>query len=216
MNALAEPVEDRKTQTELHPCWSCKGPVVERALFCTTCTAVQGPGVVDHFTRLGQPRNFEIDSASLERAYFDLQRRLHPDRFATRTPKERALSQQQAVALNEAYETLKDPLRRAAYLLSLAGRQVDIHGTATVADPMLLMEMMELREQLAMAETPDAVGKVAAKADEEVLHCQCEMSKAFSHDDLDRVGPLTTRLKYLTKLAEEARSRKARMRRLVP
>lgn len=216
MNALAEPVEDRKIHTELHPCWSCKGPVQQRALFCTTCTAVQGPGVVDHFTRLGQPHDFEVDTTALERAYFDLQRRLHPDRFATRTPKERALSQQQAVALNEAYETLKDPLRRAAYLLALAGRHVDMHGTATVADPMLLMEMMELRELLAMAETPDAVGRVAAKADEEVLHCQCEMSRAFAHDDLDKAGHLTTRLKYLTKLADEARARKARMKRLIP
>ncbi len=214
MNSLAEQVLDRKT--DLHPCWSCKGPVVQRALFCTTCTAVQGPGCVDHFTRLGQPRGFEIDTVALERAYFDLQRRLHPDRFATRTPKERALSQQQAVALNEAYETLNDPLKRAAYLLTLAGRPVDIHGTASVADPMLLMEMMELREQLAMAETPEQVGKVAAKADEEVLHCQCEMSKAFAHDDLDKAGHLTTRMKYLTKLAEEARARKARMKRLVP
>jgi molecular chaperone HscB len=214
MSSLAEPVAEQKT--EVHPCWSCKGPVTQRALFCTTCTAVQGPGTVDHFTRLGVQRGFDVDTPALEQGYFDLQRRLHPDRFATKTPKERALSQQQAVALNEAYETLINPLKRAAYLLSLAGRTVDIHGTATVADPMLLMEMMDLREQLAMAETAEQAGKVGAKADEEVLHCQCELSKAFAHDDLDKAGALTTRLKYLTKLADEARARKSRMRRLVP
>lgn len=203
-------------QAELQPCWSCKGPVAARALFCSTCSAVQGPGSVDHFTRLGLARGFEVDLAELERQYFGFQRRLHPDRFATRTPRERALSQGQAVAFNEAYETLKDPLRRAAYLLRLSGHPVDIDSAASIADPELLMEAMEMREALAMAEDREAVAALCAKADQDVLHVQCELSVAFAADDLDKAAHLTTRLKYLTKLAEEARARKARMTRLVP
>lgn len=201
---------------EVHPCWSCKGPVASRALFCSTCSAVQGPGSVDHFSRLGLVRSFELNLADLDRQYFGFQRRLHPDRFATRTPRERSLSQQQAVALNEAYETLKDPLRRAGYLLRLAGRVVDVDSAATIADPTLLMEAMEMREALAEAETPEAVGAVAAKADQDVLHCQCELSVAFGADDLDKAAQLTTRLKYLTRLSDDARARKARLTRPQP
>lgn len=198
-------------QAEVNPCWSCKGPVVARALFCSTCSAVQGPGAVDHFTRLGLARSFEVEQAELERQYFGFQRRLHPDRFATRTPRERALSQQQAVALNEAYETLKDPLRRAAYLLGLLGRPVDINASASIADPELLMEAMEMREALAQADSAEEVAALAADADQDLLHLQCELSVAFGAGDLDRAGRLTTRLKYLTKLAEEARARRSRM-----
>lgn len=203
-------------QAQLQPCWSCKGPVSSHALFCATCTAVQGPGVVDHFARLGLARGFEVNVAELDRQYFDFQRRLHPDRFANRTARERALSQSQAVAFNEAYETLKDPLRRAAYLLRLCGHALEIDSAATITDPALLMEAMEMREALAQAETREEVTALCAKADQDVLHVQCELSTSFAKGDLEQAAHLTTRLKYLTKLADEARARRARMTRPTP
>lgn len=196
---------------DVMPCWSCKGPVATRALFCSTCGAVQGPGPVDHFTRLGLRQGYDLDVEGLDKQYFGFQRRLHPDRFATRTPKERALSQQQATALNEAYNILKDPLKRAAYLLKIRGRTVDVEGAATVNDPVLLMEAMEMREALAEAETIEQVAELAARAEADVQDCQRGLSNAFNKDDLDLAGSLTTRLKYLTKLAEEARARKAKL-----
>ena len=197
----------------LLPCWSCKGPVAARALFCSTCGAVQAPGQADHFTRLGLPRGFALAAADLDRQYFGFQRRLHPDRFATRSPKERALSQQQATALNDAYETLKDPLRRAAYLLRLAGRVVDVEQAGTVDDPALLMEAMEMREALAEAAEPEAVAALQAKAERDVAACVAALAAAFAADDLDGAGRLTTRLKYLGKLADEAKARRMRLTR---
>ena len=197
----------------LVPCWSCKGPVASRALFCSVCGAVQGPGPVDHFARLGLRPTFEIDMDELERQYLGFQRRLHPDRFASKSPKERALSQSQATALNEAYETLKNPLKRAAYLLELLGRKVDLTGCGTISDPELLMEQMEKREALADATTVEAITKLSAEADAEVLAAQCHISAAFTAGDLDQAAHLCTRLKYLTKLAEEARTKKTRMMR---
>ena len=206
-------VETTVPGLSLTPCWSCKGPVDPRALFCSTCGAVQPPGNADHFTRLGLHRGYGVASADLDRQYFGFQRRLHPDRFATRTPKERALSQLQATALNEAYETLKDPMRRAAYLLRLAGRSVDIEQSSTVTDPVLLMEAMEMREALDEAETAEEVVELIKKADSDVAACQADIAKSFAANDLDAAGAQTTRLKYLSKLAEEARSRRIRMTR---
>src|SRR5690349_11536587 len=87
-------------------CWSCAGPAEETALFCPTCKVVQPPSQADHFTRLGLPVDFAVDKADLDRRYFAAQRQLHPDRFATKSARERAISQSQAVALNEAYEAL--------------------------------------------------------------------------------------------------------------
>lgn len=203
--------DDTARAAAIQSCWSCKGPVAMRALFCSTCSAVQGPGAVDHFSRLGLRATFDIEMEDLERQYFGFQRRLHPDRFATRGARERALSQQQATSLNEAYETLKDPLRRAAYLLRLMGRELDIDKAATIDDPALLMEAMETREALAEADTAERAAAIAAKAESDVIACQCAISAAFAADGLDRAAHLTTRLKYLTKLAEEARARKARL-----
>ncbi len=195
------------------PCWSCKGPVAARALFCSVCGAVQGPGAIDHFARLGLPAGYDLDTDDLERQYFGFQRRLHPDRFAAKSAKERALSQQQATQLNEAYETLKDPLKRAAYLLELLGNKVDLTGCGTISDPVLLMEQMEKREAIEEATTPEAITKLSAQADAEVLAAQCHISAAFNANDLGKAAHLTTRLKYLTKMAEEARVKKTRMTR---
>jgi len=193
------------------PCWSCKGPVAQSSPFCGTCAAVQPPGQADHFARLGLEVGFEIASQDLDRAYFALQRHLHPDRFANKSPKEKSLSQQQATAINDAYETLKEPLRRADYLVHLKGMGVLPEGCNLVNDQMLLMESMELREALADAETPADVDAITARADEDIKVCIEQLSTLFAQDDIEGACRLTTRLKYLQKLAEECRLRKVKL-----
>ncbi|MEO5337004.1 MAG: Fe-S protein assembly co-chaperone HscB [Magnetospirillum sp. WYHS-4] len=194
-----------------HPCWSCKGPVPAGAPFCSTCEAVQPPGQVDHFARLSVEARYELDLAELDRRYFALQRRLHPDRFATRTPRERALSQQQATSLNEAYETLKDPLRRADYLVHLKGAGVLPEGCDLIADPVVLMEAMEMRERLGETESPAEVDAIADETSRDMRNCVDELRSAFAANELATACRLTTRLKYLTKLAGEVKARRARL-----
>lgn len=197
--------------TAVIACWSCEGPVPGAALFCATCRAVQPPGTRDHFQRLGLPRSFAIDIKDLDRRYFALQRQLHPDRFATRTPRERAVSQSQAVSLNEAYEVLRDPVARGEYLLRLHGVDVNPDGCNTVRDPTLLMEQMERREALMEASTPREVDAIVREASGEVEVGVAAIAAAFAAGDIDRAGRETTRLKYLAKLLDEARQRKTRL-----
>ena len=102
---------------------------------------------MDHFARLGLPAALELEPASLDRAYFALQRQWHPDRFVARPPDERARASSEAAALNDAYRTLKDPLSRAVYLAELRGVELPGDGK-TIDDPDLLMEAMEAREAL--------------------------------------------------------------------
>lgn len=206
-----ESAADPNGVTAPSACWSCHGPVAAGELFCAACDAVQPPGQVDHFTRLGIAREFRVDGAEVDRKYFDLQRRLHPDRFATRTPRERALSQQQATSLNAAYEVVKDPLRRADCLLKLASDEVLAEGCNLVNDPDLLMEAMERREALAEAETPGDVDSIIRATRNDIARCVEELAVAFSAPDLLTAGRLTTRLKYLQKLADETRVRKSQL-----
>ena len=189
-------------------CWSCHGPVTGRALFCHTCGAVQPPGQVNHFTRLGLDRDFQIDSADLDRRYFGFQRNLHPDRFTRRSAKERAIAESQSASLNQAYETLKEPLARAAYLLELAGIRSAAAHAATVDDEELLTEAMENREALMEAETLETVDALTAMAMASSISCLNDLGKAFRDKDLERANRLTTRLRYWRKLGEEARAKR--------
>ena len=191
-------------------CWSCKGPVESGVLFCPVCEAVQPPGQLDHFFRLGLEVSFDVDQKMLDRRYFDLQRHLHPDRFATKTPRERALSQSQATSLNQAYEVLKDDLGRADYLIHLQGAEVP-EGCNLINDQKLLMESLELREALAKAKTAVEVDALAGRAAGDIETCVERLSSLFAADDLEGACRLTTRLKYFRKLAEETRQAKARL-----
>ena len=181
------------------------------ALFCPTCEAVQGPAPVDHFVRMGVERTFDVDVPALDRLYFDLQRQLHPDRFATKAPKEKALSQQQATALNDAYETLKDPLKRADYLVHLEGVDVLPEGCNLVQDQSILMEAMEMREKLMMADTMEALNAIQRETKAEIDDVLIGLSLAFKGGDIQGACQLTTRLKYLDKMMGEVRQGRARL-----
>ncbi|MBL8697673.1 MAG: Fe-S protein assembly co-chaperone HscB [Alphaproteobacteria bacterium] len=190
-------------------CWSCAGPVAADALFCATCRVVQPPRAIDHFVRLGMPRGFVVDVRELDRRYFALQRQLHPDRFATRSPRERAISQSQAVSLNEAYEVLKAPLARAEYLLRLAGLATADENT--IRDPELLMEQMERRETLDSATRPAEVETCIGAAVADVMAAESDIASAFARGDAPAAAKGTLRLRYLQKLVDEARARHARL-----
>jgi molecular chaperone HscB len=201
-------VMTEQSDDKLVACWSCRGPVAAAALFCHTCGAVQPPGGQDHFARLGLPRSFEIDAANLDKRYFAFQRNLHPDRFARKPARERALAESQSASLNQAYETLKDPLRRAGYLLELAGRPSAAVNAATVDDEELLTEALENREALMEAEHAAAVDEMGSRAAAAAVRCLADVGGAFARGDLDEADRLTTRLRYWRKLGEEVRAKR--------
>jgi molecular chaperone HscB len=167
---------------------------------------------MDHFARLGLPAALELEPASLDRAYFALQRRWHPDRFVARPPDERARASSEAAALNDAYRTLKDPLSRAVYLAELRGVELPGDGK-TIDDPDLLMEAMETREALHEAATPDAVDALAGEAKRQAQKALKELADLFLHEDKPAIRKTLLRLRYLDKFTEEARARRMNLER---
>ena len=108
----------------------------------------------NHFEVLGFPSVFHLRSDELEKKYLELSRQLHPDKFAKAAPRERLQAVQKTTELNDAYKVLRDPVKRAEYLLKLNGIDIADEKLESVkASPMLLAEMMELNEQLADAKT---------------------------------------------------------------
>ncbi len=128
-------------------CWSCGSETPDRHV-CTACGRIQAlPPGADYFAMFDLPQKLQIDAAALEKRFHQLNWKLHPDNFANSSQRERELSVQQSSQLNDAYRTLRDPLRRVEYLLQRAGVRKE-GTTRQQAPPELLEEVFELNESL--------------------------------------------------------------------
>ncbi|MED5620022.1 Fe-S protein assembly co-chaperone HscB [Ideonella sp. BN130291] len=110
----------------------------------------------DDFTLFGLPRRFALDRAQLDASWRALQNRVHPDKFAAEGAAAQRLAMQWAVRVNEAYQRLRDPLKRAALLCELGGAPIQAENN-TAMPPAFLMQQMEWRETLEDAEGVQAV-----------------------------------------------------------
>lgn len=102
---------------------------------------------INFFTLLQLPEAFDIDLETLHQNYQSIQKNIHPDRFATFDDEAKLESIKKTAQVNDAYQTLKSPIRRAEYLLQLKG--INIHDEKYTAVPQdFLMQQMEWREEL--------------------------------------------------------------------
>ena len=101
----------------------------------------------NHFELFNLPQQFAVDAGALDSAYRDVQSRVHPDKFVNATDAEKRVAMQWATRANEAYQTLKNPQKRAQYMCELNG--VDLQTESNTSMPMaFLMQQMEWRESL--------------------------------------------------------------------
>jgi molecular chaperone HscB len=160
----------------------------------------------NHFTLFGLPVAFSIDSARMEQAYRDIQTQVHPDKFAHSSEQERRLSMQWATHANEAFQTLKKPLARARYLLSLHG--VDTEEESNTAMPIdFLMEQMEWREAIGGAKTSQdasALEQLHDRLRKETRQQHLELGNLIDESaDYATAAGLVRKLKFMEKLGEE-------------
>lgn len=161
------------------------------------------PSSSDVFALLGLPARFDLDPALLERAFHDRTRELHPDRFATAPAAERVAALSRSRALNDAYQTLRKPVARAEYLLSRAGITI---GDNEQVDPAFLMEILELREELAGARAAGELREVerlraamARRRDAAIA----SLPERFERGALGEIKQQLVALRYLDRYLEE-------------
>ncbi|NLP64386.1 Fe-S protein assembly co-chaperone HscB [Paraburkholderia sacchari] len=116
-----------------------------------------------HFVLFGLPEQFALDADALAHAYRAVQAQVHPDRFAAAGEAQKRVAMQWATRANEAYQTLRDPLKRATYLLHLRGIEVGAENN-TAMEPAFLMQQMEWREAIEDAVSAKNVGALDALA----------------------------------------------------
>ena len=163
----------------------------------------------NHFELFGLPVTFDVDADDLTSRYRELQRRVHPDKFANASGQERRLSLQMTALVNEAFQTLKDPVRRGRYLLSLRG--IDLGDeTDTEMDPEFLMKQMELRENLdEVRQTDDPhkhLAELANQIERQLQDGISEFRRALAEDTPEankKARNAAREMQFLEKLREE-------------
>jgi molecular chaperone HscB len=160
----------------------------------------------DLFGLLGLPAQFDVDAAVLERAFHERTKELHPDRFSTAPAAERVAALSRSRALNDAYQTLKKPVPRAEYLLARAGVTI---GDNEQLDPGFLMEILELREELAEAKVAKRVSEIEqlrAVMQQQRDAAVGRLPALFERDALAEIKEQLILLRYLDRYLEECDS----------
>jgi molecular chaperone HscB len=169
------------------------------------------PLTQNYFEFFSLPRKLQLDVSALEKQFYTLSRKLHPDRFAAKPVAEQEAALAQSSLLNDAYRTLKDPIARTQYLLTLEGIQLEEQSKAAtdaarasgqqkkqVVPPELLEEVFELNMQLAemraakqMGEHPDDEPELRRNLmtakdsfDEKMVETQAELESLWSKWDV--------------------------------
>lgn len=126
---------------------------------------------MNYFELFAVDESFDIDIQHVSQAYQTIQKTVHPDKFASASSQEKLLAVQKSSQINEAYQTLKLPLKRAEYMLTL--REVDMPSEqASFQDNMFLMRQMELREMLEEV-------KFSSDPDAEILSANEELDQEY-------------------------------------
>jgi molecular chaperone HscB len=188
-------------------CPHCGAPVAGTDPICPACGKLQPPPPAgagsDKFATLGFDPSFD-EPDGLDERFRALSRKLHPDRFARATAQERRYSLEQTTRLNEAYKTLKDPVRRAEHLLQLRG----IKGDPRMS-PEFLEQAMDDREKLLEAKlSGQPLDALAAGVREKRDQTLREVRHLVENGgDLSHAAELLARMRYYARYLDEVEGR---------
>ncbi|MFI4941251.1 MAG: Fe-S protein assembly co-chaperone HscB [Burkholderiales bacterium] len=159
----------------------------------------------NHFDLFQLPQHFALDLSALDSAYRNVQSQVHPDKFASATEAEKRVAMQWATRANEAYQTLKSPLKRATYLCELHG--IDLQTESNTAMPRaFLMQQMEWREILEDAKVAKDVGALES-LDAELRAARnaevAQIGALLDAEDFSQAAQAVRQLMFLEKVGAE-------------
>ena len=160
----------------------------------------------NYFELFEIPVSYDVDLNQLQHRYRELQKSIHPDKYASGSAQERRISMQQTSLINQALHTLKHPVERAVYLLQLRGVDFTMDNETTM-DAAFLMEQMEMREQLEAARDSDdplaVLDRLSLDNKAGMNRIATEFKSAYSADRLDAAREAVRKLQFLYKAATE-------------
>jgi molecular chaperone HscB len=164
----------------------------------------------NYFALLGLAPAYDLDGADVAKCYYALQKTVHPDRFAHDSAQAQRMAAQQAAFVNAAYETLRSPLKRALYLLELAG--VAQTPETTTHDTAFLMQQMQLRERLEDGtKNLPALDALFAEVQAGIDTQMREFAQAWQTQNWPIASSAVNKLQFMSKLAQEIDDKQARL-----
>ncbi len=152
------------------------------------------------------PVSYDVDLTKIQQWYMQLQKQVHPDKFANASDREKSLSMQQTSWLNEAKTTLESPVLRATYLLKLKGLDINLENETTM-DAVFLMQQLEMRERLENVKNEadpltvlDAMAKDVKVTTQELMD---GFSQSYDDEQLDDAREWIRKLQFLQKAKKE-------------
>ncbi|EAX95307.1 co-chaperone Hsc20 family protein [Trichomonas vaginalis G3] len=185
-------------------CWNCNHLLntAKSSLFCESCHKIQPPTCDNFFQLFDQPKQYKIDVKKLDKSYLSLQRKVHPDRFYSKTEKEKELSIKASGCINEGYHTLRNPVSRGEYLLHLFNQKV-----VTDVPQDFLMEVLEFHEEMDNTNEPDELIKLLQKAQKMMKDLTASLASTLEIKDGKLAKPgeaaiILSKLKYLSRIRD--------------
>lgn len=161
----------------------------------------------NHFDLFALPISFDVDKKLLSEVYRQLQAAYHPDRFANESDEKRRYAQQTAAQINEAYQTLKQPLSRGRYLLTLKGSPIDDAKNPHM-DTEFLMHQLGLREKLDLlpqhSHASDELEDFMQQIEQDIQDLVAAISHHFALDNLEEAKKNIYKLHFLNRLHQDA------------
>ncbi|OKP03976.1 co-chaperone HscB [Xenorhabdus eapokensis] len=169
---------------------------------------------MDYFTLFGLPARYAIDREQLVTRYQELQRQFHPDRFANQPEREKTLALQQAATINDGYQTLKHPLKRAEYMLSQQGFDLS-NEQHTMQDTAFLMQQLELREELDAIEhrvdSETALNDFSSRLNKMIKTRSEQMEQQLNAAEWSIAADTVRKLRFLDKLHQQVEQLEERL-----
>jgi molecular chaperone HscB len=161
---------------------------------------------MNHFERLGQPRQHALDRGALEQSYLERAAAAHPDKVPQDDSSAKRAAMEASAAINEAYRTLRDPVKRAEYLVKLGGRDLDSSDPDTGAPKMpqtFLIEMIEHRERIAEAQAGGSLDALRDDVESQESDALSAAVSAIGSGDHEAAARHLVVRRYLQRLLDE-------------
>lgn len=156
----------------------------------------------NYFDVFNLPVSFDVNKELLSQRYRDLQRAVHPDKYATSSERERRLAMQKATQINEAFQTLKNPIARGQYLLQLHGTQLNDQDPHL--DDQFLIEQIELREELSELKSSGELNKFLSRIERRMHTLTVTLSQHFAQQNFQAAREYLRQFQFFKRLYDEA------------
>jgi molecular chaperone HscB len=179
------------TKVKQSLCKSCKLNELNNKVICGVCVTIRNPYEYikekDFFAIFNLSKNYNIDKTQLDKQYKDIQKIIHPDKFSTSSTNDIKEAQDCSAYVSNAYNILKDDIKRANYLLKLNGADSIEEMSSNVHDIELLEKLMEYQERIEESESINELNSIQSEIIEKIQNLKIKIEEKFKQNELDGV-----------------------------